>query len=180
MFLFEKQGFKNTEKVLELVKIKGEKLGIKTCVLPSSTGFTIEKAIEILSDFELIVVTLGAGYPKQFPEELKEKYEKKGVKFVKAAHAFGSIGRGVRQKFKTYQNDEIMAGTLKILGAGVKVAVEISLMATDAGLLDTEKNVIALGGVSQGVDSALILRPSHTHNFFETKIREIICKPALV
>lgn len=179
MVLFENKGVENTEKVLELVKEKAKEYNINTCVIPSSTGFTIEKAIKILEGFNIIVVTLAAGYPKQFPKDLQEKYEEMGVKFVKSAHAFGSLGRGVRNKFNTYQVDEIIASTLRIFGSGVKVAIELSLMASDAGYLENIDEVIALGGCNDGVDSALILKPSYTHKFFETKIKEIICKPTL-
>jgi hypothetical protein len=50
-------------------------------------------------------------------------------------------------------------------------------MALDAALIPAGVDVIALGGSSEGVDTALVLRPAHSQDFFATKIKEIICKP---
>ncbi|MBW2332034.1 MAG: hypothetical protein JRF08_00835 [Deltaproteobacteria bacterium] len=50
-------------------------------------------------------------------------------------------------------------------------------MATDAGLIRTDEDVISIGGTAAGVDTALLLKPAHTQNFFDIKVKEIICKP---
>jgi hypothetical protein len=50
-------------------------------------------------------------------------------------------------------------------------------MAADAGLVRTDEDVISIGGTASGVDTALLIKPAHTHNFFDLKVREIICKP---
>ena len=43
------------------------------------------------------------------------------------------MGRAVRKKLGTYELEEIIAYTLRVFGQGAKVAVEIALMAADAG-----------------------------------------------
>jgi hypothetical protein len=50
-------------------------------------------------------------------------------------------------------------------------------MAADAGLVRTGEEVIAIGGSGQGADTAIVLKASNTHSFFETRVLEIICKP---
>jgi hypothetical protein len=87
------------------------------------------------------------------------------------------LGRAVKNKFGPIQVDEIIAHTLRILSQGVKVCCEISCMAADAGLIRTDEECIAIGGSGGGADTAVVLKPSNTHRFFETKIHEIICKP---
>ncbi|RLI36102.1 hypothetical protein DRO66_06255, partial [Candidatus Bathyarchaeota archaeon] len=77
------------------------------------------------------------------------------------------------------QVDEIIAHVLRLFGAGTKVACEIACMATDAGLLRTDEEVIGIGGTGGGADTAIVLKPSNTHTFFDTRIKEIICKPRL-
>jgi hypothetical protein len=72
-----------------------------------------------------------------------------------------------------------MAHTLRVLGQGVKVAIEVTLMAADAGLVRTDEDVISVGGTAQGVDSALLLKPANSARFFDLKVREVICKPAV-
>jgi len=59
----------------------------------------------------------------------------------------------------------------------MKVGCEISCMAADAGLLETGEECIAIGGTGKGADTAIVIKPSNTHNFFDTRVLEIICKP---
>ena len=74
---------------------------------------------------------------------------------------------------------EIMSGTLRMFGQGIKVCVEISIMALDAGAIPHGENVIAVTGTGRGADTAAILTPAHAAKVFKTKIHEIICKPYL-
>lgn len=83
----------------------------------------------------------------------------------------------MNKKFNTIQVDEIIAHVLRLFGAGVKVACECACMAADAGLIRTDREVIALGGNGGGADTAVVLLPGNTHRFFDTRVREIICKP---
>ena len=59
---------------------------------------------------------------------------------------------------------------------GYKVAIEISLMAADAGTL-TGNDILAVGGTESGADSAIVLKPSHSPALFDLRTREIVCKP---
>ncbi len=71
----------------------------------------------------------------------------------------------------------LIADTLKLFGQGTKVAVEISIMAADAGAL-SGNDIVAIGGTIKGVDTALIIRPANQSDIFtDLRIREIICKP---
>mgnify|MGYP000088288728 CR=1 FL=1 len=74
---------------------------------------------------------------------------------------------------------EIIAHTLRLFGTeGLKVAVEIAIMAADAGLIPTDTEVISVGGSGGGADTALVLKAAHMNNFFDLEIREIIAKPS--
>ena len=59
----------------------------------------------------------------------------------------------------------------------MKVACEITLMAADAGLVRTDEDAIAMAGTGKGLDTALVLRPVNSQDFFNLKVREILCKP---
>jgi hypothetical protein len=50
-------------------------------------------------------------------------------------------------------------------------------MAADAGLIGTNEEVISIGGTANGADTALVIKPAHTQDFFELKVKEILCKP---
>ena len=57
------------------------------------------------------------------------------------------------------------------------MACEISMMAADAGLVRTDEDIISVGGTGKGSDTALVLTPVTSQNFFDLKIKEILCKP---
>jgi hypothetical protein len=59
------------------------------------------------------------------------------------------------------------------------VAVEISLMAADAGLIPIGELCIAIGGTSRGADTALLMRPANAQAFFDLEVLEWLAKPRL-
>ncbi len=179
---FLKTGKANTRDVMEAAGRRAGELGVKTVLVPSVSGRTALTAREVLGgSVQVIAVTHVAGFEGPDIQEMSARnrlrLESAGVRVFTGQHAFGGVGRAVRNKLGTYQVDEIMAWTLRTFGQGTKVAVEIALMATDAGLVRTDQDIISLGGTGEGVDTALVIRPSNSFRFFELKVREVICKP---
>ena len=178
---FLEPGSKNTEKTFEVAKRRAEELGIKTIILASTSGETGLKAVNAFANYKVVVVTHTTGLQAPDVQELtpqnKAKILEKGGVILTATHAFGGVGRAVRRKFNTYQVDEIIAHTLRVFGQGTKVACEIALMTADAGLIRTDEEVISIGGTARGADTALVVQPAHTHDFFELKVKEVLCKP---
>jgi hypothetical protein len=64
-----------------------------------------------------------------------------------------------------------------LFGQGIKVCVEVTIMAADAGLIPMDSEIIAIGGTAWGADAAVVLEPAHMTNFFDLKIKEIIAMP---
>ena len=178
---FENRGKENTEETLSLARSRAEELGIRNIVVASYTGYTGALASEVFKGYNLVVSAgmMGFREPNQhrMVEENREKIEANGGKVFYHLHAFGGLGRAVKQKFGPIQVDEIIANTLRLFSQGVKVALEISCMACDAGLIESGKECVAIGGTGGGADTALVLLPSNTHRFFDTKVLELICKP---
>jgi hypothetical protein len=176
-FKKEKRGTLETEETLKLAKIRADQLGIKSIVVASIRGDTALKASQIFKGYNLVIVTgVTENNVQNFPVEAREVVEANGGKIVTAAHAFGTLGRSVNKKFGVIQVDEIIAHVLRLFSAGVKVACEVCCMAVDAGLVRSDEEVIGIGGKG-GADSAVVIRPSNTHLFFDSHILEIICKP---
>lgn len=179
---FESRGSMSTAKVFELVAERAATLGITTVVVPSTGGTTGLRAVEAESfqGLNLVVVTHSTGFgspgSQQMPAETKAQIEEAGAKVLTATHAFGGVGRSVRKKFDTWQVEELIAQTLKRFGDGVKVAIEVSLMAADAGMIPAHEEIIACGGSGRGLDTALVLKPTHAQTFFDLEVLEIICK----
>jgi len=180
---FGKTGESNTDRVLELVARRADELGIDTVVVASTRGTTGIKAVEKLKGKKVVVVTHSAGFREMdsidLTAENRVMIETGGGEILACQHALGGVGRAVRKKFGTYLTEEIVAHVLRIFGEGMKVAVEIVLMAMDAGLISGRKDVIAVGGTSRGADTAVVIKPANVHSFFDLKVKEIICKPRL-
>ena len=65
-----------------------------------------------------------------------------------------------------------------MFGSGMKVVVEIAAMATDAGMIPADKDIIVIAGSGRGADTAVVIKPANAHNLFDMVIREIIAKPS--
>jgi len=180
---FKSPGPHNTEEVLKAVKERAKELGIKYVVVASTTGKTAKKALEVLGDLEvnLVVVSHHTGFEspgaQQMSEEVRKELEKKGVKIVTATHALSGLERSISRRLGGASRIEAIAEALKcIFGRGLKVCIEITVMAADAGVIPIE-DIIAVGGTSSGADSAAVIFPAHSNNFFDLKVKEIIAKP---
>jgi hypothetical protein len=179
---FSKPGPANTEAVLEIVDQRAKELSVGRILVATCSGRTAFEARRRLDpSLKIIAVTHVTGFSEpniqELSEENRQELQTQGVDVLTCGHAFGGVGRGVRNKIGAYQVDEIIAYTLRIFGQGTKVAVEIALMAADAGLIRTDEDVISIGGTARGADTALLIRPVTSAHFFDLKIREIICKP---
>ena len=178
---FSNPGRENTEEVLGIVKRRAEELGIKSIIVASTSGDTAVRAVGILKGVKVIAVShaTGMGEPnvQQFTEENRQKFESKGGIVLTTMHAFAGLSRAMRKKFNMYLFPEVVASTLRIFGQGMKVACEITLMATDAGLVRTDEDVIVIAGSGRGADTALVLTPVNSKDFFDLKVKEILCKP---
>jgi uncharacterized protein len=180
---FEEQGKINTERTLQIALKRVRELQIEQIVIASTGGYTALEAMEVFKDYNPIIVTHSTGFNKpneqEMPKEIRGSLEDLGATVLTSLHSFGGIGRAVRKQLKTYELDDIIANTLRILGEGMKVGCEITLMAADAGLINTERNTVSISGTGRGADTALVLKPANTQNFFDLKVKEILCKPRL-
>lgn len=180
---FDRPGPQNTDRVVKAVKKRAEELGIRYVVVASNTGETALKLWNALRDInvKLISVAEHAGFtgedkPSITPEKRRE-LEEKGIDVVVASHALSGVGRSISSKFGGISHVEIIAYTLRRIGQGIKVAVEISIMAADAALIPTDTEIIAVGGSGRGADAAAVIKPAHMNSFFDLEIREIIAMP---
>jgi hypothetical protein len=178
---FEKTGPENTEATFRIAKQRAEELGIKTILVASTTGSAAVKALEALKGMRVIFVSHSTGFiepnVQRFTEENRKIVESKGGIILTATHVFAGLSRALRNKTNTVTIGDIVAETLRIFGQGTKVACEITMMAADAGLVRTDEDIVSVAGTSKGSDTALVLTPVTSQNFFDLKIKEVLCKP---
>jgi len=180
---WDSKGPRNTEAAVMLALEKAAGRGIKYVVAASSTGRTAELLLEKNEAFRLnlVCVTYHAGFQEPgknlLSPEIKDKLERAGVPVLCTTHLLAGVDRACRFQFGGIYPAEIIANALRILGQGIKVCVEISCMALDAGLIPFGEEIVAIAGSSRGADTAVVIVPAHSNKFFETKVKEIICKP---
>ena len=176
---FEKCGRTNTNITVELALKAAKEKGINYIVVASNEGETAK----LLKDcgINIVVVTHVNGFREpgiqEMCEETKTLLENYGFKVFTSTHALSGAERGLSNKFGGISPIEVMAHSLKMFGQGVKVSVEISTMALDGGIIPYGEDIIAIAGSGRGADTAITLRPAHSNNILDTKIKEIICKP---
>lgn len=183
VYYWENPGKENTEATIDAALKRAKELSIEHFVVASCLGNTAKLLHEKSKDIKIVSVAHQAGFREpgkcELSEETAEELAKKGIRVFTGTHFFGGLGRAVRMKFGGLEADELTANTLRIFGQGVKVAVEIAIMALDAGLIPYGEEIIAIGGTGQGADTAIVCLPKHGKEFFSFEVREIICKPRI-
>jgi hypothetical protein len=181
---FDKPGPENTVATLEAVKERVKELGIKHVVVASTYGSTALKAIEVFkgTDVEIVVVTISRSFEKEgwvMDDDVRKKIESLGAKVLTCTHALGDdIDSSFTDKFGGRSYKQIVADTLRRFSQGMKVAVEVTLMAADAGLIPVDRDVAAVAGTDRGADTAIIVKPSYSRRFLEFKVKEIVAMPS--
>lgn len=177
---FTSSGEGNTEQTVELALKKARGRGITDIVVASGSGKTAGLLAGKADN--IVCVTHANGYAapgaSDMPEKVRQELTGQGVRLLTTTHVLSGAERGISRKCGGAYPVEIMAHSLRMFGQGVKVCVEIAVMALDAGLVPYGKDIIAIGGTGHGVDTAVIIRPAHAGNILDTFIAEIICKPA--
>lgn len=180
--IFATEGSINTAQTIELAVKTAQQRNIKHIVVASNTGSTA-RLLQELPEIQVVCVTHVNGMKQKGQNELADKVRAElshsGIRVLTTTHVLSGAERGISRKFGGVNPVELIAHTLRILGQGVKVGVEIAVMALDAGLIPYGEPVIAIGGSGRGADTAIILTPAHASDIFETRVHEIICKPAL-
>ena len=178
---FDEPGGDNTEEVFRIAKKRAAELGIQTVVMATASGKTGVRATEVFEGIKVVVVTLPTGFWKPDTQELTKKNRQKiianGGFILTTTPLFGGINRPMQEKFNTHTIGTTIADALRLVGQGMKVAIEITVMAADAGLVRTDEDIIAIAGTGVGADYAIVLKPVNSNNFFDLKVREILCKP---
>lgn len=199
--------------IFSAVKRRARELGIRKILVASSTGESAKDAVRALGpdEFEIIVVTDRA--EAVFPIKALEASEKLEA-FARAEEGEQTWGISPESAVRRELDDmgvrwviqgteifrginlveggsthEMIAQTLYLFGIGTKVAVEITLMACDAGAVAKGEDVVVVAGSGKGLDTALVVTASHSDELFgrtfygeKTRkffIKEIITKPRI-
>jgi hypothetical protein len=184
MKVFEKAGKQNTDETCRMAVERARQLEVPI-VSATTEGDAGRRLCEIAAEMgftgRIVIVTHANGSRapgvNALREDCREAMKAHGATLVTAAHALSGAERAISTAFKGIYPVEIIAQSLRMLSQGIKVVVEIGSMALDAGAVEYGKPVVALGGTGKGLDTAVVMHPSHANRIFETKLHEILCMP---
>jgi hypothetical protein len=176
---FERPGKDNTDATLQAARERAAALGIRQIVVASTHGFTARQAQQAFAgqDVEIIAVSICASFEDEgwtMTDRERADLERLGIRVLTGLH---SLGDDVNEAFGARSPNRTVRETLYCFCQGMKVAVEVAIMAADAGLLDMSRELIAIAGTDEGADTALVLLPAYARKFRELEIREILAKP---
>jgi uncharacterized protein len=178
---FEKAGRENTEQALGSAFDYARAHGINHIVVASTYGDTARLLPDLAHPgLNVIVITHNAGFKEpgvqEFPDEIRVQLAARGVKVLTGTMVLRSLGTAIRDMGGGYSEQELIANTLRMLGQGMKVCVEIVAMASDAGLVPPG-DVVAVAGTGRGADTVCLIKADSSNRFFNIKVKEIITKP---
>ncbi|MBS7631414.1 hypothetical protein KEJ47_07565 [Candidatus Bathyarchaeota archaeon] len=180
---FEEKGAVNTDSTISAALKRAKELGIRHIVVASThgnTGLKVAKAFKNLSD-NIVAVSICEGYKEEgwtMTEAEKRRLREAGVQVLTSMHALGDgVASSFTEKFGGKSIEEVVQQTLYRFCQGMKVCVEIVLMAADAGMIPVDEEVMAIAGTSEGADTCIVVKPAYSRKFLELEIREIVAKP---
>ena len=177
---FPKKGPTNTKQTVKLALETARTRGIRHIVVASASGGT---ALLFANDEDISItcVTYAYGFSEDgkwsLDGDIHERLKKRSIRVLATTHVLSGVERGISTESGGMYPAEIMANTLRMFGQGVKVCVEVSIMALDAGLIPHGERIIAVGGSGRGADTAVVITPAHANKVLKTRIHEILCKP---
>lgn len=181
--VFERTGRRNTDATLAAAKERALALGVQQVVVASTHGYTARKAQALFAatGVKVIAVSICHGYESDgwaMTKEERAELEEMGVTVHTGVHALGDgVSSAFSEKCGGRAPEEIVRDTLYRFSQGMKVVVECTLMAADAGLLDMDQEVVAIAGTGSGADTAIVCKPAYPRTFHEFQILEILAKP---
>jgi len=187
---FDSPGKDNTQDVIEAVKKRLEDVDVEYVIVASTTGETAIQLSDALGDSVKIVSVSesalvsewGAKYPCMDTEK-KGELERRGVIVAERAPYFFHSSPLDGGKWSAPAPEVIVRETLYSFGQGMKVAVEVAMIAVACGYIEPFQDVIAIGGSGRGADTAALLRATFPNLIFSNDakkrlvIKEIIAMP---
>jgi len=174
---FGETGPTNTAAVLALIQKRAKDSAIKRVVIASTTGATARQAAAALADTDVKLVIIPHQWrwreERQFDRSLVPELERAGHRVYWSTMLFHTE--------ELYGNSApaALANMLRTFGQGMKVCMEILLMAANGGQIDIGEKVIVAAGSGRGADTAVVATAATSNRLKEVRIHEILCKPLL-
>ena len=195
---FDEPGPQNAEALIEAVKKRIKGSGIEYVVVASESGKTALKVAEALKEFKVkvVCVTAYAGLRLAWPEggkwpgitgQIRKRLEDLKVKIIEETqYIFKGVTFDAQFLGRAAPSWAIHEFLSRTMGYGFKTAIEVAMMAAEAGAIPVDREVVAIAGtgwLGGGADCALIVKsapiPKSTDVEKGLEVREIIAIPRI-
>jgi hypothetical protein len=183
VYYFEEPGSKNTEQTVKIVRQRAKEPNIDQIVVASTHGATAHRVLDAFQDMDsrIVVVTISQAFGPEgwiMEDKVRKELEERGATVLTGLHALGDdVNTAFPLKEQVTAFNAVVAETLRRFSQGMKVCVEIVLMAAESGAINVEREVIAIGGTDHGADTAVVIKPAYARTFLSLEVREILAKP---
>jgi uncharacterized protein len=193
---FPHYGPENTGEVIESVLERLQEKDIDTIVVASSTGEMAIRIAQQLQDSEsparLIAVcdppwAIGK-VPKagRISDDNQARLAALGAAVVDTV-PYASRAYSTGASNNVYEGLDLLVVVFDAFrmvgGNGMKVAIEVALMATNAGRIQPGREIISVAGTGNGLDTAIVVKTAYSIDIFSTdpserpEVREILAMP---
>ena len=167
---FSERGKSNTEQICRIVseRLKAGDIGA-VCVATStgSTALAMAKAVA-----QAVPV-----YAVNFQKATWDRHSRPDADIQKQAEELGAVFMPDEPTAKYVREvPDHSADSLRLLGQGMKVAVEVVMQSVDVGSIQAGANVIGVGGSSRGADLAIVARAAGSDDLSKLWVSEILAK----
>ena len=187
---FPEFGEQNTPAVVDCVRRRLDDGDVSTLLVATSTGKTALLFAEALGKRKGLRM-LAVGNPpgsayEPISAENRQKLAALGVQIVDyAPYGCAALqGDAHKNMYGALDLLVVVADVWRMMGGqGLKVAMEIGLMATNVGALQAGERVIAVGGTASGADTAIVMKAAYSLDVFSSEperrpdLLEFICTP---
>ena len=187
---FPDYGEENTQAVIECVARRFAEGDISTVAVATSTGKTatlFADALAARSGLRLVAVGNPPGTTyERITAEYRQKLLARGAVIVDdAPYGCTSLGGDAHKNMYGALDLQVVAADLWRMmgGQGLKVAMEVGLMATNVGVLAAGEKIIAVGGTATGADTAIVMKTAYSVDVFagdparRPDLLEFLCTP---
>ena len=174
-----------TDDILGIARDALAKKELRDVVVASTQGNTGVASAKLFGSLgvNLVVVAHSFGFrgpnTNEFSPDMKNEIQELGGSVLFSTMPFHSINDAIRAKMGS-SIETLIADTLRMMGHGTKVCAEIVAMACDAGLVESDRKVLAIAGTGRGADTVLIVKSANSRRFFDLKIVEVLAKPQTI
>lgn len=172
---FPNPGEMNTTRTIDILYERLNENDLQKIIVASSYGDTGLSVIRKIGNMPVRVIVISIDRNWDGKERLSSAIEKEIIDTGNVVYR-GAMPFEYHQ-FTKEPGLRLIANTLRRFGEGMKVCVEIILMAVSGGLANDGEKVVAVAGTHRGADTAIIATAASLYHFERLEINEILCKP---